>query len=663
MRSALRRGVLVLALATMTFAPPASLAEPPAAPSLPPPLVEMRVRPDQRVRSIRHLRKGLFHWKVQAAPDAFWRMYEGQVGLQDAFVRVSYHPNWGTKAADLVPVLRRIRAGGGEPAISMWGLPRALSSSDDEAQTGSDPAWRRWAVAMPRDEAAFRAFVREAIDTWNRAEGLGIRYVEIGNEPDLREFWGGTQAEYLALYRLYAQAIREADPSIRIGGPATNAWTGGIRGDGGRPTHDPEQGVIRGMIRYCAAHEVPLDWISWHFWTPGPGQPHPHPVEATRRWLAEAGLDPATPLVVDEWAGALPSPDRRDPHADSEAEAAYGAAMLVTMANAGIDRQSKTCLFDDVPSSDAHPVPDLEGLAYGAVTTHGVIKPIYNAWRMFAQLGAEQVVLERGEGGGLGPLYALASRDDDCVTILLAHWSQGYQGRRIASARWQSLLDSGFTWERLLEISGEIHGRGLESAWEPFWRAETSVQPLGLVPQDGERFLAARTLLGARVEEARRPLRVRLTVEPLPFEGPVLLAASIVDARHSNAYARRDWVRERLATLRRARADEILSVVEQRGLDVGVARALLDAALAKPSQARVLLGQVTGDLRDVLVAEFRVSRERIWTAVEEEVNQADGVRLHTEQRALPRTQGGALVEVTLEPDSVHLLVLERASAR
>ena len=356
-------------------------------------------RPTRRQRSadIRHLRKGLFHWKVQDVPEAFWRQYEEDVGLQDAFVRVAFHPNWGTRPR---PWCRSCGGSAREAASRRscsGGCRRRSPSSEDDALSGSDQAWKRWAVAMPRDEAAFRAFVRGVIEHWNGKEKLGIGFVEIGNEPDLPEYWRGTR--------------RSTSPSTgctprRSGRPILDPHRGsrvervgrrdpGARReafDGPRAGPDPEPDpVLRGEP---GAPRL----VSWHFWTPGPYEPEPEPVATTRRWLAEAGLDASMPLVVDEWAGALPSAERPNSIADSEAEAAYGAAEFVTMADAGIDRQAKTCLFDDLTPDDAHPLSDLEGRSYGIVTWNGVTKPVYNVFRMLAELGPEQVALERSDG-------------------------------------------------------------------------------------------------------------------------------------------------------------------------------------------------------------------------------------------------------------------------
>jgi hypothetical protein len=277
---------------------------------------------------------------------------------------------------------------------------------------------------------------------------------------------------------------------------------------------------------------------------------------------------------------------------------------------------------------------------------------------MFARLGPDQVALERDDRRAGGPIYALASRDGDRVAILVAHWSQGFRGHRVGSARWQCLLDSGSTREQLLAMSTEIHRRGAESVWEPFWRGETAVEALGVSPEEARRLLAARDLLRRRAEEASRPIRVRLAVAPLPFDGPVHLTESIVDARRSNAHARKEPIRARLAEIRHARVEEVVSVVRARGLDADLARTALEQVLTKPSAARALVGSLPGDLRDLLVAESRGSRERIWTLVAEQINREDGIRLHAEARPVPREGAGATLEVTVDPDSVHLFVLE-----
>ncbi|MDR3276500.1 MAG: hypothetical protein LBT11_04730 [Treponema sp.] len=95
-------------------------------------------------------------------------------------------------------------------------------------------------------------FARHLVDRY----GLGeVRqwFFEVWNEPNLGGpgsplgFWAADQAEYFKLYKTTAQALKQADPLLRVGGPATsnNAWI-------------PE------FISFCRKNNAPLDFISTH---------------------------------------------------------------------------------------------------------------------------------------------------------------------------------------------------------------------------------------------------------------------------------------------------------------------------------------------------------------------------------------------------------------
>lgn len=65
--------------------------------------------------------------------------------------------------------------------------------------------------------------------------------------PNLQDFWAGSQDDYFKLYSHAARAIKAVNPSYTVGGPATGgaAWI-------------PE------MIDYCTKHQVALDFVSTH---------------------------------------------------------------------------------------------------------------------------------------------------------------------------------------------------------------------------------------------------------------------------------------------------------------------------------------------------------------------------------------------------------------
>jgi xylan 1,4-beta-xylosidase len=87
-------------------------------------------------------------------------------------------------------------------------------------------------------------FGKEEVESW---------YIEVWNEPDLNGFFHGSQEDYFRLYSATAQAIKEIDPKLRVGGPSTSAcrW-------------------IDDFNSYCQANHVPCDFVSTHHY-PGDG--------------------------------------------------------------------------------------------------------------------------------------------------------------------------------------------------------------------------------------------------------------------------------------------------------------------------------------------------------------------------------------------------------
>ena len=89
------------------------------------------------------------------------------------------------------------------------------------ANLGSVPDWAcrpgsKGASCVPDGSERWKAFVRAAA---TRYRGL-VEYWGVGNEPNLRQFWQGDALEYVAILLVPAgEAIREADPAVRISAP------------------------------------------------------------------------------------------------------------------------------------------------------------------------------------------------------------------------------------------------------------------------------------------------------------------------------------------------------------------------------------------------------------------------------------------------------------
>ncbi len=79
-------------------------------------------------------------------------------------------------------------------------------------------------VTPPQDYGQWETLIHKLVSHW--VERYGIAEVaqwlfEVWNEPNLDNFWTGTQSDYFKLYRVTAEAIKDVDPRLQVGGPVT----------------------------------------------------------------------------------------------------------------------------------------------------------------------------------------------------------------------------------------------------------------------------------------------------------------------------------------------------------------------------------------------------------------------------------------------------------
>ncbi|HEY4105574.1 MAG TPA: hypothetical protein VGM44_16865, partial [Polyangiaceae bacterium] len=133
---------------------------------------------------------------------------------------------------------------GVKPFVELGFCPSALASGTTTV------FWWKGNVTPPKNldkwSALLVAFVRHCTERYGEAE-VASWYFEVWNEPNLADFFTGTQADYFELYARSARAIKSVSNAYRVGGPATAgvAWV-------------PE------FIDYCVRHEAPVDFVSTH---------------------------------------------------------------------------------------------------------------------------------------------------------------------------------------------------------------------------------------------------------------------------------------------------------------------------------------------------------------------------------------------------------------
>ncbi len=341
-----------------------------------------------------------------------------------------------------------VLAAGMKPFVELSFMPEKLALKE-EGRPLKGAFFYKPNIVPPADDAAWRdyiqAFVRFLIRRYG-AEEVRSWDFEVWNEPDLPyAFWNGTREEYFHLYEVTARAIKDVDPLIRVGGPATSSskW-------------------VVSFTDFCKAHGVPVDFISTHQYAGDPlggvddqgdeeGQAVPGesweermrrgaetlktveeksflsgfralspdksettdiPNDLFRKNAAKVRLQAGSlPLYYTEWnENAIFSAATND----TRKVAAYDVKAALEVAD-HVDGSSIWC-FSDI-FEELHPFPQEFHGGFGILTQHGIPKPVYHALRMLREAGDARVDL--GPDATLGEIGCAAFRGDGETQVLL----------------------------------------------------------------------------------------------------------------------------------------------------------------------------------------------------------------------------------------------------
>ncbi len=230
-----------------------------------------------------------------------------------------------------------------------------------------------------------------------------FRFVEIGNEPNNRQFWPTplTISDFYPLYDETAKALRAAFPTLKIGGPG---W-----GSGGCSSAEP-QAMVRGWLDYVKAANSPLDFLSFHVYSSNPDA-YLACAQFYRTELDSRGLT-AVELHISEWN----TPDGADGSATAQLRYnAQGAASMtaawIKLQGAGVTQSTFYRGTDPAPN-----VPEFFGIFNG----DGRAKKIADAFSLWRDVTAYPRVLQ-STGGATGTTMLAAENDAGARTLLVAN--------------------------------------------------------------------------------------------------------------------------------------------------------------------------------------------------------------------------------------------------
>jgi len=350
---------------------------------------------------------------------------------------------------------------GMRPFVELSLMPEALAS-------GRKTVFHyRGNVTPPKDVEAWGGLIERLARHWVErygAEEVRQWYFEVWNEPNLDHFWTGSQADYFELYRATADALKRADPGLRVGGPATakNEW-------------------IEELVAFCEAEGLPLDFVTTHHYpTDAFGAPDDDTrgqlAAGTRGVLREQALDAARraggrPLYYTEWNAS--SNPFYAPH-DRPYAAAFVMKSFLDVAGVveGYSFWTFTDLFEEV-YFDSTPFRG----KFGLLTIHGVAKPTYRAVQLLHRAGTERLRVD-----GMHPTVDrwVTRHDDGRLTVLLTN--HALPEHAIEAARVRLVLDgapepTSLTAERIDEDHANAR-RHWETMGEPAYLSAEQVEAL-----------------------------------------------------------------------------------------------------------------------------------------------------------------------------------------
>ena len=264
-------------------------------------------------------------------------------------------------------------------------------------------------VTPPKDYDAWATLIRKLVR--HCVERYGVEevrewYFEVWNEPNLTAFWTAEPDDYFNLYRVTAEAIKQVDSGLRVGGPVTAmaAWV-------------PE------FLDFCEQNRVPADFVSTHYYpTDAFGQigadtltQLAHAPRHVMRDQARKTQQQARgrPVLYTEWSA---SSNPRDPLHDEPYTAAF-VTKTVLEVEPFVECYS-FWTFTDIFEENYFPSVPFQG-GFGLLNIYGIPKPAYRAYQLLHRLGTERLPVQ----GEHETVDAWVVRKADSVTVMLTNFA------------------------------------------------------------------------------------------------------------------------------------------------------------------------------------------------------------------------------------------------
>ncbi len=293
------------------------------------------------------------------------------------------------------------------PLVEQGMTPLMGVAFTPEVLGGADRA-TGYSNAIPNDNALWGQVVGAMVQHYQELGHTGW-YWEVWNEPDLGGFWAGSQAEYNAMYQATADGVKAADPTAKIGGPASTqgGWA-----------------FFGGFTDFLQGHpEVPLDFATFHSYG---ADPTFGLVDEAKARLDAAGRADV-PIFVTEW-NITP---QMTGGAGAPSDTNQGASYAVRRVADALRRPALSKIFWFAPKEGLQPSSLLNG-DLGLITVDGHQKAAYNAFQLINRLQPTLLTTTlAGPGTDDGTVGAVVTKDPASGKVVLLAWNDQASGAEL----------------------------------------------------------------------------------------------------------------------------------------------------------------------------------------------------------------------------------------
>ncbi|MGE0859333.1 MAG: hypothetical protein AB7P42_09515 [Gammaproteobacteria bacterium] len=457
-------------------------------------------------------------------------------------------------------VSQTISRGGRIQLVFQNGMPRWLSSdphNEGSIFEGSTGAGEKiWQSVPPSDYVKWQEVIRAFVHHFNNElDTKGNVYYVLGNEPE--SYWVGSEQEFHQYYKHFALGALQADKNAKVGGinpssPMTDHFNKShpqstpdgrvtfapLPTDGGKP-------MLYNWLRFSASENLPVKVVTWHDYpaaSPVPSRTANWVVaeKNIRSWLSEFGYS-GVELILNDWPEWKPVEHEND----SEFQAAYVASGVISMVENGTVKPLYLGLMDIPAFSKATKANASFGGGTGLFTRVGLAKPVYNTYALLSKMQGKITLVETGDDF----VRALATVEDDAIYLLLANF---IPSRRIIVHNTFG-IDGGTLGEEdraALKKQLKNSRRSKEELIKGLLDGTIRVEGLDLPSEVAKKVTGVVHVARGAMERVHQVAQVSVGLTGLKTgDSKWTFEEYVIDKDHANSYAERAAIAEQAASL------------------------------------------------------------------------------------------------------------------